>query len=59
MHLSLPVLASAAAFVGQVAAHGYVPLLRINGKDIPGWDISKGMYAWRMFAHYSYLIPFL
>ncbi|KDR76933.1 hypothetical protein GALMADRAFT_66407 [Galerina marginata CBS 339.88] len=34
-----------AALIGQVLAHGYVPLLRINGKDVAGWDISKDPYA--------------
>lgn len=33
----------AAALVTEVAAHGYVPLIRINGQYIPGWDITKGV----------------
>ncbi|KAF9558633.1 endoglucanase-4 [Agrocybe pediades] len=45
MHIGLSALVGAAAFISQVAAHGYVPLLRINGKDIPGWDISKDPYT--------------
>ncbi|TFK31264.1 endoglucanase-4 [Crucibulum laeve] len=35
----------AATLIGEVAAHGYVPLLRINGKDVPGWDIAKDPYT--------------
>jgi hypothetical protein len=38
----IPTLLAAASFVGQVAAHGYVPWVRINGTNIPGWDVNKG-----------------
>ncbi|KAF5384228.1 hypothetical protein D9615_003472 [Tricholomella constricta] len=40
-----PVLLLAAFFVGQVAAHGYVPFIRINGQTIPGWDVTKDPYT--------------
>lgn len=33
---------SAAVLVSEVAAHGYVPWLRINGKMVQGWDVTKG-----------------
>lgn len=42
MLFSASVLLAAAAFVGEVAAHGYVPFIRINGTTIPGWDVTKG-----------------
>ncbi|PPQ91998.1 hypothetical protein CVT25_004654 [Psilocybe cyanescens] len=44
MHL-FSALAVISVTVLQAAAHGYVPLLRINGKDVPGWDISKDPYT--------------
>ncbi|TFK31265.1 endoglucanase-4 [Crucibulum laeve] len=34
-----------ATAVSQVAAHGYVPIIRINGQSIPGWDVSKDPYT--------------
>lgn len=42
MHFILTVIAAVGFLAGEVIAHGYVPLLRINGKDVAGWDISKG-----------------
>ena len=34
----------AVAFITQVTAHGYVPLLKIGNQYIPGWNIPTGMY---------------
>lgn len=34
-----------ASVVAQVAAHGYVPIIRVNGVEYPGWDISKDPYT--------------
>jgi len=31
-----------ALFLIQVAAHGYVPFIIINGTRLPGWDVTKG-----------------
>ncbi|KAF8153286.1 glycoside hydrolase family 61 protein [Crassisporium funariophilum] len=45
MQIILHSIVALAVFAGGVAAHGYVPLLRINSKDVPGWDISKDPYA--------------
>lgn len=42
MLFSASALLAAAAFVGEVAAHGYVPFIRINGTTLPGWDVTKG-----------------
>ena len=42
MLLSPAVIAVATAFVTQVAAHGYVPLLKIGNQYIPGWNIPTG-----------------
>lgn len=41
----IPTLLAAASFIGQVAAHGYVPWVRINGTNIPGWDVNKDGYT--------------
>jgi len=30
-----------AFFLTQVAAHGYVPFIIINGTRLPGWDVTK------------------
>jgi cellulase len=32
----------AASLVSQVAAHGYVPFIKINGQTTAGWDVTKG-----------------
>ncbi|TEB32811.1 glycoside hydrolase [Coprinellus micaceus] len=45
MLFSASALLAAAAFVGEVAAHGYVPFIRINGTTLPGWDVTKDGYA--------------
>ncbi|KAG5650081.1 hypothetical protein H0H81_000842 [Sphagnurus paluster] len=39
---SLSLLLTTSALLGQVAAHGYVPFIKINGQTIAGWDITKG-----------------
>jgi hypothetical protein len=43
MLLSPAAVAVAAAFVTQVAAHGYVPLLKIGNEYIQGWNIPTGV----------------
>ncbi|TFK28286.1 hypothetical protein FA15DRAFT_701176 [Coprinopsis marcescibilis] len=45
MLLSTTTLLAAASFIGHAAAHGYVPLIRINGTNIPGWDVNKDGYT--------------
>ncbi|TEB32810.1 glycoside hydrolase [Coprinellus micaceus] len=45
MLLSTSALLAAAVFVGEVAAHGYVPFIRINGTLINGWDVNTDGYA--------------
>lgn len=42
MIFSSPLLVVAASLVGNVAAHGYVPFIKINGQTIAGWDVNKG-----------------
>ena len=43
MLASSALLAVAATLFTQVAAHGYVPQLKIGSQYVAGWDISKGM----------------
>lgn len=31
-----------ASLVSQVAAHGYVPFIKINGQTIAGWNVNTG-----------------
>ncbi|KAF9531121.1 endoglucanase-4 [Crepidotus variabilis] len=45
MYLNTNTFAIVAALVCQAAAHGYVPTIIINGKSIPGWDVSKDGYT--------------
>ena len=42
MLFSASTLLAAAAFIGEAAAHGYVPFVRINGTLIKGWDVNTG-----------------
>ena len=44
MHSSFAILVAAVTLFTQVAAHGYVPQLKIGTQYIPGWDVSKGEY---------------
>lgn len=44
MQLLSSVTFAIAALAAQVAAHGYVPYIRINGAQILGWDVNKGRY---------------
>jgi hypothetical protein len=54
MLLSTSALLAAAVFVGEVAAHGYVPFIRINGTLINGWDVDTGG---RLFLHATGVAP--
>lgn len=38
-------LGSVACAVSQVAAHGFVPTIRVDGVEYPGWDINLDPYA--------------
>ncbi|KAF5310327.1 hypothetical protein D9611_012052 [Ephemerocybe angulata] len=49
MLFSASALLATAAFVGEVAAHGYVPFIRINGTKIPGWDVNTGAFIIPVF----------
>lgn len=38
--------------VHNVAAHGYVPQIKIGSQYIPGWDVSKGSYSiYYLYCH--------
>jgi len=54
MRLILTSIIVAVACANEVAAHGYVPLLRINGKDVAGWDIAKGTLILRFAENIRY-----
>ncbi|TFK28287.1 endoglucanase-4 [Coprinopsis marcescibilis] len=44
MLFSTSALLAAVSLIGQVSAHGYVPIVRINGTNVPGWDVTKDGY---------------
>ena len=39
----------AVLLVTQVAAHGYVPWIIINGTRIAGWDVNTGPCSLKVF----------
>jgi lytic cellulose monooxygenase (C1-hydroxylating) len=44
MHFSALFLASVVTLAQQVAAHGYVPQLKIGSQYIAGWDVASDPY---------------
>lgn len=39
------IAATIVAAAQQVAAHGYVPQIKIGSQYIPGWDVAKDPYT--------------
>lgn len=45
MRFSILALTAVTAFVQEVAAHGYVPQIKIGSQYITGWNVNTDGYA--------------